>query len=69
MTEPPDKRPSHYDYAVLELACNIEDSGSIVILNPRDLTITNLFDADLDWLTDKSLHRQWKRYMYDKKRG
>lgn len=63
---PPDRYPRHYDYRFLEFAASVCESAQTYILNPRDIGNQSLFMADLDFVSDLSLHMRWKRHKKDK---
>ena len=65
---PPSAKPRHYHYQFLELARQIEAGGGTRILNPRDVSVTNLFMADADWLSDYNLYCAHVSAAYDRKR-
>lgn len=69
MEAPPTGKPTRYSVDLLEMACQHEDNGGQPVLNPRDVGERSLFNADVEFMREKSLWRAWKQWFYDAKRG
>lgn len=64
----PPPRVYTYHPAYLELACQIEDAGSALILNPRDVNAKSLDMVDRQFLTEKNQWRTEKAFWSDYKK-
>jgi hypothetical protein len=52
----------HYDPKWLQLADRIEYATGSPILNPRDLTISDIEHVDVNWIEDRATWSAAKRY-------
>lgn len=63
---PPSRKPSKYDYHLLELGRAFYEASQTYVLNPRDIHSQSLFTADRDWCNDLNLHLAWVKHKRDK---
>lgn len=64
MLTPPEHYPTH-DKAWLNGADIYESLTETVVVNPRNLNPTTLYDVDFEWLHSRALFHKWRNFYRD----